>query len=186
MKRPKVAMAYAKALFQFAKIHGLLEEISQQFEWFMKIWGNEQLLRDFFACHAIGKDEKISKLESLFNEYLHPAFLNFFRRIIRRGHCGTLPYMYQHFQKFLDRHYDKHYVQIISPFPIEDRYYHQFYHFLQQSLSQNIVLTPVIDPEVLGGFIISSDTFRIDCSIRHELEFLQRRFYSLADRGVSY
>ena len=183
MKKPKTAGAYATALFQFAKAHKLVEEIGQQFEWFLQVWNSHKLLRDFFLCQALAKEEKEKKLETLFSGYLHPVFLIFLRAVMRRNHAASFPFIYQQFEELLDNYFNKHRVKIISPFPLDEGYYQQFYSLLTQFSSQNIILTPEINPEILGGFIISSNTFHIDCSIKRELKTLRKRFDLISNRG---
>ena len=183
MKKPKLARAYAEALFQFAESHKLVEEIGQQFEWFLKVWNDHKLLRDFFLCQALAKEEKKKKLETLFSGYLHPAFLIFLRAVMHRHHAAFLPFIYQQFEGFLDTYFNKHRVKIISPFPLDEKYYKQFHSLLTQFSSQNIILTPEINPDILGGFIISSNMYHIDCSINRELKTLRKRFDSLSNGG---
>ena len=45
MKKAKLARAYAEALFKFAEAHKLVEEIGQQFEWFLQVWNDHKLLQ---------------------------------------------------------------------------------------------------------------------------------------------
>jgi F-type H+-transporting ATPase subunit delta len=183
VKKQKLGRAYADALFQFAEGHKLVEEIGQQFEWFLEVWNNHELLRDFFLCQALSKEEKKKKLETLFSGYLHPAFLIFLQAVMHRNHGAFLPTIYQQLEELLDNYCNKHRVKIISPFPLDEEYYQQVHSLLTQFSSQNIILTPEINPEILGGFIISSNMFHIDCSINRELKTLRKRFDLISNGG---
>ncbi len=184
MKKRKVAAAYANVLFQFTVTHKIMVEIGRQFEWFMQVWDNNKLLRDFFLCHSLTRGDKEKKLERIFSQHLHPVFLIFFRLLIRRHHCGIISFIFQNFEQLQDSYYNRHHVNLISPFPLEEKYFQQFHALLSQFISQNIILTPIVDPEILGGFIISSDTFRIDCSIKREMEIFRKRFFLISNGGV--
>lgn len=184
MKKPKTARAYAKALFLFAKNHSLIEEIGHQFNTFIELWQTHQLMREFFVCHNVTREEKQDKLEKLFGQLLHPAFIIFLRFLIRKNHCQTIPFIYQHYQEMLDDHLNKQRVQIISPFALNDSYYQKFETMLTTLFPKDtILLSPVVDPEILGGFIINSHTFRIDCSIKHELEMIRQRLAYFSNGG---
>ncbi|MEW6379992.1 MAG: ATP synthase F1 subunit delta [bacterium] len=184
MRKQKAAAAYARALFQFAKARGLVEEIGEQFGQLMEVWNEHTLLRNFFLSQAITREVKAAKIESIFDKYLHPAFRSFIRLMIRWNHTGVLPFVYRNFSQLQDEYLNNQRVRVISPFPLDDRYYERFHALLTRVFTQNIILTPVVDPQILGGFIINSDTFHIDCSIKHELEIMRKRFCLLSNRGV--
>ena len=74
--------------------------------------------------------------------------------------------------------------EYLHEFPLENHHFQQFQTLLNQAFSQNLILTPEVDQELLGGFIISSEFFRIDCSIKHEMEILRKRFYLIPNGGV--
>ncbi|MCL6582499.1 MAG: ATP synthase F1 subunit delta [bacterium] len=184
MRKNKIAAAYANAIFHFAKAHGLVEEIGEQFGQLIQAWTDYPLLRKFFLSQAITREEKTAKLESIFAPSLHPAFRSVIRFMIRWNHIGILPLVYKSFSHLQDSYLNIHRVRIISSFPLDEQYYQRFQTLLSKVFTQNIILTPIVDPQILGGFIINSDSFHIDCSIKHELELLRKRFYLLLNMGV--
>jgi len=185
MRKQKAAAAYAKALFQFARDHGLVEEIGKQFDWFMQLWNDYPVLQKFFLSHAVVREEKEAKITIIFQEVTHPAFLAFFRFMVKRNHARILPLIYKSFGEFQDDYFQRRRVKIISPFPLDDRYYQRFHALLTKYFTnQSIILSPVVEPEILGGFIIKSDSFHIDCSIKHELDALRKHFCLFSNEGV--
>ncbi|MEW5801138.1 MAG: ATP synthase F1 subunit delta [bacterium] len=184
MRKQKAVVAYAKALFQFAKAHEVVAEIGKQFDWLMEVWNNYPLLQRFFLSYAVFREEKEAKLESIFQKDMHPAFRSFFRFMVRRNHAGILPAVHKSFNQLQDDYFNRRRVKIISPFPLDDQYYQRFHTLLTGFFTQDVILTPVVDPEIIGGFIVNSDSFHIDCSIRHELEALRKYFCVLSNKGV--
>ena len=185
MRKQKAATAYAKALIQFARGHGLVEEIGKQFDWFMQVWNDYPLLQKFFLSPVVGRKEKEAEVTAIFRESMHPAFRSFFLFMVRRNHTGVLPLIYKSFGQLQDDYFKKSRVKIISPFPLDGQYQQRFHALLTRFFTgQSIILTPVVDPEILGGFIVKSDSFHIDCSIKHELDRLRKHFCLLSNEGV--
>jgi len=185
MRKQKAATAYAKALFQFARAHGLVEEIGKQFDWFMQAWNDYPLLQKFFLSYAVVREEKEAKIAAIFQNYTHPAFRSFFRFMVKRNHTRILPLIYKTFGQFQDDYFQRRRVRIISPFPLDDQYYQRFHALLTKYFTgQSIILTPVVEPDILGGFIVKSDSFHIDCSIKHELDALRKHCCLFSNEGV--
>jgi len=156
----------------------VVEEIGKQFDALMQVWNNYPLLQRFILSHAVIREEKETRMEVIFQNYVQPEFRAFFRFIVRRNHAGILPSVYKSFSQLQDDYLNRRRVKIISPFPLDEQYYQRFHALLTRVFTQNIILTPVVDPGIIGAFIINSDSFQVDCSIRHELEALRKTFLS--------
>jgi len=172
-KRYKTSMAYARALFLFARDAGLLEQVYTGLGDFIRVWRKAPVLKQFLECHAISRETRKERLRYFFGKLIHASVLYFIERVMDNNHVDLLPAIYAALSEMADDIYERRRVRVISPFPMNDTQKKRLQEGLEQSLKREVILRNEVDPEILGGFVCYADSVKIDMSLKRELEKLK-------------
>jgi len=63
--------------------------------------------------------------------------------------------------------------KIISAMPLKDASITKIRELVDKQFSATLELTTDVEPEIMGGFILEVDNYRMDSSIRTELEHIR-------------
>ena len=172
-KRYKASMAYARALFVFARDAGLLEQVCTGFGDFIRVWREVPTLKQFLECHAINRETRKVRLRHFFGTFVHSSVLYFIEKVMDNHHIDLLPAIYAALSTMADDVQQRRRVRVISPFPLNDTQKKRLQQGLEQSLKREDILRNEVDPEILGGFVCYADSIKIDMSLKRELEKLK-------------
>lgn len=172
-KRYKASIAYARALFQFARDTGLLEQVCTGFGDFIRVWREVPTLQQFLECHAINRTMRKARLRHFFGTFVHASVLYFIEKVMDNNHVDLLPAIHAALSTMADDVHERRRVRVISPFPLNDTQKKRLQQGLEQSLKREVILRNEVDPAILGGFVCYADSIKIDMSLKRELEKLK-------------
>jgi len=171
----KIAIAYARALFHFANQSGAIEQVVEEFESFIIIWDQIEILRDFIQCCAIDKNLKRQKVSEYFKDKFHPTFFAFLQVIISRGKPELFSSMYDAFIEMYDELVGRERVNLNAASPLNENQKMDLIKVLSQILNKrSIILDTKINSDLLGGFMIHTNTIKIDTSLKNDLESIKK------------
>lgn len=182
-KKYKASMAYAKALFNFAVDFKLLDPISKGFEEFICVWQRSPLMRRFIQCHAIDRNTRKARINSLFKDRLHKGLLCFLGKLVDNSHTELIPGIYSMFSDMADEAFNKRRVRVVSAFPLNAFQKGRLQKTLEDYLKLAVTISNEIDPRILGGFVCYTDSIKIDMSLKRDLEKLKGRVLTIPCGG---
>ncbi|MGA1868205.1 MAG: ATP synthase F1 subunit delta [bacterium] len=176
----RIAIAWARALFQVAKANKVMNEIVEDFESFIDIWDKLPIIRDFLGCYAIDRSLKREKINEFFSEKFSPPFLAFLQMSVSRGKTDLLGPIYDAFIQMYDELEGREKVTIQCAAPFTKAQKNRLQDVLQQILEKrSVILNQEIHTDLLGGFIVDANKIRIDTSLKNDLECLKRNILSM-------
>ena len=171
----RISIAYARALFHCANQSNVIDKVVEDFESFILIWDQLEIFRRFIECYAIDRDLKREKLSYYFKEKFHPIFFTFLQVIISRGKPELFSSIYDAFVEMYDELVGRERVDIKTASPLNEKQKDHLVSVLQNILNKKyILLNPKINPDLLGGFMVRTNTIKIDTSLKNDLESIKK------------
>ena len=178
MARVPTAKRYAQAAFEIARETGQIDRWAEDLGLARETL-QDATLRAYLEMPKLPLDRKIRMLRDSLDS-LQPLALNLVALLISRNALGLLPGIATEYQRLVDVHLGRLRAEVVTAVPLEDQQRERLGRHLTQLLSQEVVLTTRVDPDVLGGLVARVGDRLIDGSTRGRLRALRK---SLTEAG---
>jgi len=177
LKHRRAAASYAKALFELAKERDQTELVGRELGDLAAILEGDRALRDFFArpwtppavkrtvAMEVAQGSGLSKLTS-----------DFVTLVAGRGRTDHIDAIAERYGKLLDEHFGRVRARVRSTVPLTDEERRTLSAKIGQALrSRQVLLDEIIDPTMLGGFVVETRGIVLDGSLEGQLDRIRRR-----------
>lgn len=180
MKHRRAAASYAKALFAIAKERNQTEIVSRELGDMVAMLESDLKLRDFFARPWIpATAHRAVAAEIALRSELSTLTSDFLVLLAERGRTDYLKAIDEKYEKLLDADLGRGRAHVRTTVPLTDAQRGTLSSKLAQTLGdRQVVLTEVVDPAMLGGFIVESGNVVLDGSLEGQLERMRQRLAS--------
>jgi len=177
MSVTRIASRYAKSLLDLAKEQGKLERVLEDIKAFKK--ATEQ--RDFelvLKSPIVKADKKKAIIKQIFDGKFDPLTMTFMDVILRKGREKYLAPIASEFEEQYKKENHVSTVRLTTAAPLEGESLEVIKMQLKTSSStdQNVEIETIVDPDIIGGFVIEFDDKLYDASVAHKLELLRKEF----------
>ncbi len=174
MNLSKISVRYAKALFQLAEEKGLLDEISADLKLLMNASQSILQFQDFLLNPILPLSEKKAILHKIFKGKLHPLTFDFIDLLIKNNRLSLI--------ESIARQYNERYkdlkgiieVSLITAIPVDIAVQEAIFKQIGFKASQKIDLEEIINPDIIGGFILKIEDKQIDVSVKTKLNKIKK------------
>jgi len=176
MSEIQVSSRYAKSLIDLAGEQNAVEAIKKDIELFLKTCRENPELQAVLKNPIISLDKKANILDGLFAGKVHEMILSFFKIVIRKGRSEIL---FGTAKEFISQYNVlKNIVKatVTSASPLSRENFSQIEEVVKQSTKGEVILTSVVDPKLIGGFILKVGDKQFDTSISSKLNKLRKEF----------
>lgn len=176
MSEIQVASRYAKSLIDLAGEQNSLEAVRKDIEMFLETCKANPELQAILKNPIIGLDKKANILDGVFGDKLNGLILSFFKIVIRKGRSEIL---YATAKEFINQYNIlKNVVKatVTSASPLSKENISQIEEVVKQSTHGEVILTSIVDPKLIGGFILKVGDKQFDTSISGKLNKLRKEF----------
>lgn len=176
MSEIQVASRYAKSLIDLAGEQNSLEPVRKDIELFLETCRANPELQAILKNPIIGLDKKANILDGIFGDKLNELILTFFKIVIRKGRSEIL---YGTAKEFINQYNVlKNIVKatVTSASPLSKENISQIEELVKQSTNGEVNLTSIVDPKLIGGFILKVGDKQFDTSISGKLNKLRKEF----------
>lgn len=166
---------YAWALFEVAKERKALERTYEDCSLASSLLSSHSPLRLTIASALQGcyPEDWTQRLIEILG--FQPFFLSFLRLLADKNRLSTLKDVSRLYKRLADAELNRVSLQVVSADPLTDSQKLALEQHLSGLFCKEMKMIYSIDPRVLGGFIVQSDTITIDVSARHHIDcFIQR------------
>ena len=174
MNDSKIPVRYSKALFQSAKEEKIEAKVLTDME-FLKSSLSEPGFRQFLESPIIKTSQKKKLAGEVFGKYLHPLSMNFFYLILTNK---RELYLDSIIRDYVDIYRDEHGIKnavLKTPFKVSDAMKKQFISLLENTLQSKIEMEEIIDPDMIGGFILKVEDEQFDASVKTSLARIKKK-----------
>lgn len=176
MSEIQVATRYAKSLIDLAGEKSAVETIKKDIELFLATCRANPELQAILKNPIIGLDKKANILDGLFSGKVHEMILSFFKIVVRKGRAEIL---FATAKEFITQYnVIKNVVKatVTSASPLSEENITQIEEVVKQATNGEVILTSIVDPKLIGGFILKVGDKQFDTSISSKLNKLRKEF----------
>jgi ATP synthase F1 delta subunit len=170
----EIAEVYARALFEVAKEHDILDEIHDDLGAFATALEENRELAVFFFSPYFSSEEKKDGLKRAVTG-ADPIFMNFLEALLERHRMPVIFRMRTRFEQLWDEEKKLLPVEITSSVQLDKAIVQSIGERIGEQTGQKVELSSKVDPEILGGLVVRVGNFVLDASIRNRLNQLRKQ-----------
>lgn len=170
----EIAEVYARALFEVAKEHDILDEIHDDLGAFATALEENRELAVFFFSPYFSSEEKKDGLKRAVTG-ADPIFMNFLEALLERHRMPVIFRMRTRFEQLWDEEKKLLPVEITSSVQLDKEIVQSIGERIGEQTGQKVELSSKVDPEILGGLVVRVGNFVLDASIRNRLNQLRKQ-----------
>jgi F-type H+-transporting ATPase subunit delta len=170
----EIAEVYARALFDVAMEHDILDEVHDQLGQFADALDESRDLQMFFFSPYFSSQEKkdgIGKLISGANEH----FVRFLELLAERHRMPAIFRIRKDFDELYAEERKLLPVTITSAVELDKKTVNGIGKKIEEQTGRKVELTTKVDPNVIGGLVMRVGNVVMDGSIRSRLERLRKQ-----------
>ncbi|MGI4749594.1 MAG: ATP synthase F1 subunit delta [Janthinobacterium lividum] len=176
MSEYKVATRYAKSLIDLAIEQNQLEDIMADMVLFVQTLRVNSTLNAVLRNPIVSPSKKAIILADIFTGKVQPATLGFFKIMVAKMRSEIL---YDTAKEFVEQYnLKKNIVKavVVSAVPLSDSNRADVFAIIKKATDGNTVLEEKVNPNLIGGFILTVGDRQFDTSISSTLNKLKKDF----------
>jgi F-type H+-transporting ATPase subunit delta len=177
MLNTRVASRYAKSLLDLAEEKGQLEQVYADMLYLQELTKKSSEFQSVLRSPVIKADAKIRAVEAVTKDKVTPMTTSFNRLMITKTREAVLPEI---ITAFIKQYKDKKGIQIVkltTATPVSEAMKSAIVSQVKKTGNiQNLELQEIIDPKIIGGFVLQAGDKLIDASIAYDLQHISRQF----------
>ena len=178
MSSARIAARYAKSLLELAIEQGKDQEIAADMRLFGQVCKDNRDFQLVLKNPIIKHDKKLNILKAIFEERVEPITMSIFELITRKNREAILPSLAAEFARQHNQKQGIVEASVWTTFELEDDLQGEFRELVEKIAGKKVDLKPIVDPDLIGGFVLRIEDKQIDESLRSKLQHLRLRFKS--------
>jgi F-type H+-transporting ATPase subunit delta len=170
----EIAQVYARALFEVAKEHGLLDQVRDDLNEFAQALHDNRELAVFFFSPYFSTEEKKDGLKRVVTG-AEPVFMNFLEALIERHRMPAIFRIRDDYQKLWEDERHLLAVEVTSAIELDKATVSSIGDRIGEQTKRTVELSSKVDPDILGGIVLRVGNVILDASIRNRLEQLRKQ-----------
>ena len=178
MNQGIISRRYATALWMYALKKGQQEEVYAQTMRLYSNFAQYDSLERVLSNRLLDQEKKIAVRSMVVGEPLCEAFHNFVRLIFARNRekflrtiCLSFELIYLRENKILP-------AKLVTATPVDNGTEARFIQKLEKNTGHNIRLETQVNPSLIGGYVVTVDTYRLDASVSSRLKQIKERVWN--------
>ena len=176
MSEFQVSTRYAKSLIDLAEEQNLLEQINDDMVLFVKTIKANPLLGAVLRNPIVSPYKKIAILVNVFDRKVQDATLAFFKIMVSKMRSEIL---YDTAKEFVEQYNLKKHIKkavIVSAVPLSESNRAEAMAMIKKATAGEVLLEEKVNPDLIGGFILTLGDRQFDTSISSTLSKLKKEF----------
>jgi F-type H+-transporting ATPase subunit delta len=170
----EIAQVWARALFEVAKEHDLLDNVREQLGAFIEALSENRELMLFFFSPYFSTQEKKDGLERAVTG-AEPVLMNFLEALIERHRMPALFRIKARYEVLWEDERDLLPVEVTSAVELDKATINTIGGRIGEQTKRTVELSSKVDPDILGGIVLRVGNVILDASIRNRLEQLRKQ-----------
>lgn len=172
----RVASRYAKSLIELANEKGILEQVHQDMLLFSKVVSQNRDFHLLLTNPIIKSDKKLAVINQIFTGKVQQLTSMFFNIVAKKSRESALSSIASEFEKLYDEQKGIQQVTVTSAMPLATAQRDALGKQLAAETGKTIHMTELIDPSLIGGFVLRVGDKQIDSSVKNSLRKLKNDF----------
>jgi F-type H+-transporting ATPase subunit delta len=170
----EIAQVWARALFEVAKEHDLLDQVREDLGAFVDALNENRDLMVFFFSPYFSTQEKKDGLERAVTG-AEPVFMNFLEALIERHRMPAIFRIQARYEVLWEDERDLLPVEVTSAVELDNAIVASIGDRIGEQTRRTVELSSKVDPDILGGIVLRVGNVVLDASIRNRLEQLRKQ-----------
>lgn len=176
MRNSQAAIRYAKALIGLANEQGQMDAIYQDMEMVRDTVSANQDLGLLLNSPIVNKDKKVLILNSIFQERVSGLTAQFIQLITHKGRESLLGEIADAYVGLVKMQKNIQSAMVTTAIPLTDDLRTELLELVKSWNNGQVNLTEKVDPEILGGFVLTVNDRMLDASVSSKFRQLRRTF----------
>lgn len=168
-----IALRYAKALFDLDLVNEGIQKRVKDFQMILQLFENYPSLIKLLDAPQILQEEKEVLLRSCLKEITDPLLFRFLLYLMKQKRLNIFKEILSEYGRLVDEQEGFWEAELRSKVPIETSIKEKLVVKLEEFYHKKIVLKEIIDPQMIGGVLLTIANHVIDWSIRSRMEKLK-------------
>ena len=170
----EIAQVWARALFEVAKEHDLLDQVREDLGAFVDALNESRDLMVFFFSPYFSTQENKDGLERAVTG-AEPVFMNFLEALIERHRMPAIFRIKARYEVLWEDERDLLPVEVTSAVELDKAIVSSIGDRIGEQTKRTVELSSKVDPDILGGIVLRVGNVVLDASIRNRLEQLRKQ-----------
>ena len=175
MGSTRVASRYAKALLGLASERNELTSVDSDINTLSSLVESSRDFELLLVSPVIKPDQKKSVLEALLKGKVSEVTYSFIQLLVSKGREGIVPSIIEETKAQLRTMNNIQAATVKTASPLDDSSRAKILAEVAKLHNGEVELKEIVDPEILGGFVLRMDDREIDASIKRQLNKLGRK-----------
>lgn len=179
-----LARVYAASLLALAEEQGTGNELLEELDHLVSLQQGDPQLQDFFSSPLVDTGARRDAIEKSLRTRASDLVVNAMQVMNEKGRMELLPALAVAYRTALDELRGRVDVSVTSAVELSKALREQLLDTLGRVTRREVRLTETIDPEILGGIIVSLGDRKIDYSVATDLRRLHDQLRDRATREI--
>jgi F-type H+-transporting ATPase subunit delta len=177
MPNPRLASRYSKSILDLAIEKGQLEQVYADMLYLQQLNKSSREFLSMLRSPVVTSDKKLAVIDAITSGKISELTSAFTRLLVNKGREAVLPEIITAFVNQYKQHKNIHVVKLTTAVPVSEEVKNTLVARVRQTGGlQNIELETVVDPNIIGGFVLQTGDKLVDASIAYDLKEISRQF----------
>jgi F-type H+-transporting ATPase subunit delta len=170
----QIAEVYARALFEVAKEHDVLDRVHEELGEFSEALSEDRTLQVFLFSPYFSSQEKREGVRKIVSD-ADERVVNFLELLAERHRMPALFRIKREFDALWAEENKLLPVTVTSAIELDEGLVEEIGERIQEQTGRKVELSSNVDPEVLGGLMVRVGNMVLDGTVRNRLERLRKQ-----------
>lgn len=171
-----ISVRYARALLKFAENNNVETEIYEQAKFLQNIFANTKALHTALDNPLIPKAKKRQFIITASGEGISDVFIKFIDLLLENNRQDCLQSIMIQYQELYNESKNILRGKLITAVEIDDTTMSHLKNSVEHKVEGELELEKIVDPSILGGFILELDFIRWDASLIRQLNSIKQQY----------
>jgi len=177
MQNPRVASRYAKSLLDLSIEKGQLEKVYKDMLYLQELIKGSREFSNLLKSPVIKSDLKIKAINGVTKGKISDITTSFTTLLMNKNREIVLPEVIHSFIEQYKKEKKIHSIKLTTAVPVSEGLIKSIIAQVKKTSDmENIELEEVVDPSIIGGFVLQAGDKLIDASISYDLKTIARQF----------
>lgn len=178
MNYNKISVRYAKALFLTAEEKNELDNVKKDIEFILSLFNDVKHFAYFLESPVIKTSNKQNIVTAILEDKVNLITIRFLELIIKNKRELQIKDISRNFIDLYKKHKGIKTVTLTSAYSIDEITKQLIVSKIKKSLNETIELHEKVNPEIIGGFILTIEDQQYDSSVSSKLLKIKRSLVS--------
>ncbi len=171
-----ISERYAKALFELAVEINRLDRVKKDMDLLLEIIRDSRDFRHLLVNPVVKPDKKIKVLDVILEGKIDDLTKKFYHTLALKRREKFLEGIANAFIEKFKQHHNIVTIEIRTVEPLTEEMRKKIISLLEKRRNITVELAEVLDPRLIGGFIVSTGNVRYDSSLAASIKKLKKEF----------